>query len=96
MQDYTDFAYYRLDIGGVYYIGGFGVMGWVSVKDYAVAEPDPLADVAPGIIQHLNADHGAALRRIAGGVSPARCPDESLITAVDRLGFHLRLRTGER
>jgi putative heme iron utilization protein len=43
----------------------------------------------------MNADHGAALRRIAERDSGAM-PDEASITAVDRLGFHLRLRTGER
>ena len=47
-QDYTDFAYFRLDVTGVYFIGGFGVMGWVSAADYAAAAPDPLADAASG------------------------------------------------
>src|SRR5882762_744610 len=56
-QDYTDFAYYRLEVSAVYFIGGFGVMGWVSADDYGKALPDPLAEAAPGIIQHMNADH---------------------------------------
>jgi putative heme iron utilization protein len=34
-QEYSDFAYYRLEVLGVYFIGGFGVMGWVSAEDYA-------------------------------------------------------------
>jgi hypothetical protein len=34
-QDYNDFAYYRLDVQGLYYIGGFGVMGWVTAEEYA-------------------------------------------------------------
>jgi putative heme iron utilization protein len=94
-QDYTDFAYYRLDVSDVYFIGGFGVMGWVSAEDYRSARPDPLAEAAPGIIQHMNSDHTDALvliaRRFAG-----EAPDEAAITAVDRLGFHLRLRSGDR
>ena len=94
-QDYTDFAYYRLEISGVYFIGGFGVMGWISAQDYASALPDPLAEVAPGMIQHMNADHADALlliaRRLAGEAA-----DEAAMTAVDRLGFHLRLRSGDR
>lgn len=94
-QSYTDFAYYRLEVTGTYFIGGFGVMGWVSTDDYATAKPDPLADVAAGIIQHMNADHADALRRIAGHDS-GEAPDEASITAVDRLGFHLRLKTGDR
>jgi len=94
-QDYTDFAYYRLEVSGVYFIGGFGVMGWISAGDYGSALPDPLAEAGPGIIQHMNTDHAAALllivRRFAG-----ETVDEAVMTAVDRLGFHLRLRSGDR
>ena len=94
-QDYTDFAYYRLEVSGVYFIGGFGVMGWIDAGEYAGARPDPLAEAAPRIIQHMNTDHADALRLIAGRVAgePA---DEAAMTAVDRLGFHLRIRSGDR
>lgn len=94
-QDYTDFAYYRLAVTGVYFIGGFGVMGWIAPEEYGSAAPDPLAEAGPGIIQHMNADHAGALiliaRQFAG--EPA---DEAIMTAVDRLGFHLKLRYGDR
>ncbi len=94
-QEYTDFAYQRLEVTGVYFIGGFGVMGWVAAEDYAGAQPDPLAESAPGIIRHMNADHADALvliaRRFAGEEAT-----EAAMTAVDRLGFHLRLKTGDR
>lgn len=93
--DFTDFAWYRIDVEGVYFIGGFGVMGWVTAEDYASAAPDPLVEVAAGILQHMNADHGDALRRIAAR-EEGEMPDEALMTAVDRLGFHVRLRTGDR
>jgi len=94
-QDFTDFAYYRLQVSAVYFIGGFGAMGWISAEDYGSALPDPLAKAAPGIIRHMNDDHADALRLIArrfGG----EFPDEAAITAVDRLGFHLRLKSGDR
>jgi len=39
-QDYTDFAYYRLQVSGAYFIGGFGVMGWISAEDYESARSD--------------------------------------------------------
>jgi len=94
-QSYTDFAYFRLDVSGIYFIGGFGVMGWVPSEEYALAAPDPLADAAPGIIRHMNADHAEALvlilRHFAG-----ETVDEAAMTAVDRLGFHVRLKSGER
>ncbi len=94
-QDFSDFSYYRLEIAGVYFIGGFGVMGWVTPEEYAAAAPDPLAKVAPGILQHMNADHADALRRIAAHYL-GEAPDEASMTAIDRLGFHVRMRTGER
>jgi heme iron utilization protein len=94
-QDYTDFAYYRLQVSGVYFIGGFGVMGWISANDYGTALPDPLAEAAPGIMRHMNEDHTDALRSIAQHFA-GETPDEAAITAVDRLGFHLRLKSGDR
>ncbi len=94
-QGYTDFAYYRLEVEGVYFIGGFGVMGWISAESYGAAQPDPLAEAAPGIIQHMNADHGDALRLIARHYA-GEDADEAAMTAVDRLGFHLRLKSGDR
>jgi len=94
-QDYTDFAYYRLQVSALYFIGGFGVMGWISAEDYAGAPPDPLAQAASGIIRHMNNDHAAALRMIARQFANEDA-DEASITAVDRLGFHLRLKSGDR
>jgi putative heme iron utilization protein len=90
--DFEDFSFYRLDVVDVYYVGGFGVMGWVQASDYDQAQPDPLADHATGIIEHMNADHKDALvvlsRRFAGIDS-----QEAAMTSVDRLGFHVRLKT---
>jgi putative heme iron utilization protein len=93
--DYDDFSLIQMDILDVYFIGGFGVMGWVSLADYQGAGPDPLADAAPRIIEHMNADHAGALRhlvRVFGGQEV----DEARMTAVDRLGFEVRLKTGDR
>ena len=28
--DFEDFSFYRMDVLDVYYVGGFGVMGWVA------------------------------------------------------------------
>jgi hypothetical protein len=96
--DFQDFAFYRMEVVDVYYVGGFGVMGWVAADDYRRAEPDPLADAAPGIITHMNADHADALVLLARRFADADAKDaeEATMTAVDRLGFHLRLKTGDR
>jgi putative heme iron utilization protein len=94
-QEYTDFAYHRLEVSGIYFIGGFGVMGWVTAEDYTHSRPDPLAATGPEIIRHMNADHPDALlliaRRFAGEAAT-----EASMTAIDRLGFHLRLKTADK
>nr|MBI3612453.1 pyridoxamine 5'-phosphate oxidase family protein [Nitrospirota bacterium] len=33
-MDFGDFAFYRMEIVDIYYVGGFGVMGWVAAGDY--------------------------------------------------------------
>ena len=93
--DFEDFGFWRLAIADLYFVGGFAAMDWVTAADYAAARPDPLADAAPGIIEHMNRDHADALieyaRHFAG-----ESVDEATMVAVDRLGFKLRLRSGQR
>jgi hypothetical protein len=93
--DFDDFAFWRLELGDVYFVGGFAAMDWVTAADYAAAAPDPLADVAGGIVEHMNRDHADALityaRHYAGEAA-----DEATMVSVDRLGFKLRLRQGQR
>jgi putative heme iron utilization protein len=83
-----------MDVIDVYYVGGFGVMGWVTAPEYSHAQPDPLADVASGIIEHMNKDHGDALVLLARVLAGIEC-QEAAMTSVDRLGFHVRLKTQE-
>ncbi|MGH7891745.1 MAG: HugZ family protein, partial [Thermodesulfobacteriota bacterium] len=32
--DFDDFFFYRMDIADIYFVGGFGAMGWVTADDY--------------------------------------------------------------
>jgi heme iron utilization protein len=92
--DFDDFSFFRMDVVDVYYVGGFGVMGWIAAGEYGEAHADPLADAAAGILQHMNADHQDALvllARVFAGIDA----QEAVMTAVDRLGFHVRLKTEE-
>jgi heme iron utilization protein len=90
--DFEDFSFYRMDVVDIYYVGGFGVMGWVSASEYAGSQPDPLAESMAEIIQHMNADHKDSLvllaRKFAGIES-----QEATMTTVDRLGFQVRVKT---
>src|SRR3990172_7842054 len=44
--DFEDFAFWRLEVADVYFVGGFAAMDWVTADDYLAARPDPLADAA--------------------------------------------------
>lgn len=91
---FSDFAFFELEVTQVYYVGGFGVMGWVEAGAYASASVDPLAAASAGIIEHMNRDHADALRNITrhfGGIEA----EETRMVAVDRLGFVVRAKTGE-
>jgi hypothetical protein len=64
----------------------------VAASDYSQAQSDPLVEHKSDIMQHMNADHKDALilfaKRFAGIEA-----QEAEMTSVDRLGFHLRLKT---
>jgi len=92
--DFEDFSFYRLEVVDIYYVGGFGVMGWVTASEYGSSQPDPLADAMDGIIQHMNADHKDAMVLLARKFAQIEA-QEATMTAVDRLGFHVRLKTSE-
>ena len=92
--DFADFAFFRLEVVEIYYVGGFGVMGWVDSQEYGAASPDPLATTAVGIIAHMNADHADAMILLARKYAGIEAT-EAAMTAVDRLGFYLRLRTAD-
>ena len=49
----------------MYFVAGFGAMGWVESGEYRQARPDPLVDAAAGILEHMNRDHADALRAYA-------------------------------
>ena len=87
--DFGDFVFYRLDVQSIRYVGGYGRMSWVDSGSYAVAEPDPLAAAAGGIIEHMNADHAEAqvlfCRHLAGRLDTT----EAVMSSVDRYGFEM-------
>jgi len=92
--DFEDFSFYRMEVVDVYFVGGFGVMGWVAADGYGAATADPLVDAAQRIIEHMNTDHEKSLitlTRVHAGLEAS----SAQMTAVDRLGFHVRAKTGE-
>lgn len=93
--DFADFAFHRLTVEAAYVVAGFGAMGWVESEAYWAAAPDPLADHAARIIEHMNADHADALQLYCQAYAGVAV-DQATMTAVDRLGLQLRARAGEQ
>jgi putative heme iron utilization protein len=87
--DFGDFSFWRLEVAGVRYVGGYGRMSWVAPADYAAAEPDPLAGEAAGIVEHMNADHADSLVLLARALGGRADAAQAVMTAVDRYGFDL-------
>ena len=89
--DFGDFNLFKLNVVDIYFVGGFGIMGWVEADRFQSSEPDPLAPHALSIMEHMNDDHQDALQLLAthsmgGEVEAAK------MTAVDRYGFNVRVK----
>ena len=88
-MDFGDFAFYRLDVASIRYVGGYGRMSWVDPAEYAAAEPDPIAPVAAGIIEHMNADHADAQVLYCRYLAGRPATTAASMSSVDRYGFDL-------
>ena len=91
---FGDFSLYRMDILDIYFVGGFGIMGWVPQEEYQRAQPDPLAKSADAIIEHVNRDHQRAVLAIAKhqwGIESTH----GMMTSIDQAGFDAKLLTDQ-
>src|SRR5689334_18146413 len=59
--DFGDFAFWKLHVESVRYIGGYGRMSWINQSEWQTSEPDPLGPSAASVIAHMNADHADAM-----------------------------------
>jgi putative heme iron utilization protein len=93
--DFRDFAFWKLHVASVRYIGGYGRMSWVSDAEWQTAEPDPLGPSAAATLAHMNADHADALVLYCKAFSRATEISAASMTGVDRYGFEMSVKTGE-
>lgn len=91
--DFRDFAFWKLHVEHVRYIGGYGRMSWIDQADWRAAEPDPLGPSAAGIIAHMNSDHAEALVHYCKASSPETEIRSASMTGVDRYGFEMTAMT---
>ena len=93
--DFGDFAFWKLEVESIRYIGGYGRMSWVDAADWHAAEPDPLAAAADGVIAHMNNDHADAMVLYCKAFSKATDINAASMTGVDRYGFEVSAVTAE-
>ena len=82
-----DFAFFRLELVRVRFIGGFGQIYWVEPGEFMAANPFSTAQESQ-IIHHMNNDHSDALGHYAGGGS-------AVMVGIDAEGFDL-LQSGKK
>jgi putative heme iron utilization protein len=90
---FEDFAYWRLEVSAVRYIGGFGQMSWLRASEYLAAQPDPLGSHAAGIIRRVNEGHRDALPLYCRALAKDTEVSEATMTALDRYGFEISAKT---
>jgi heme iron utilization protein len=90
---FRDFAFWKLQVDHVRYIGGYGRMSWISKADWQAAEPDPLAPSAAGMMAHMNADHADAMVLSCKAFAKASEITSASMTGIDRYGFELSAMT---
>ena len=90
---FRDFAFWKLDVESVRYIGGYGRMSWIGKSEWQTAEPDPLGRSAAGIITHMNADHADAMVLYCKAFSKAAGITVASMTGIDRYGFEMSAKT---
>lgn len=93
--DFRDFAFWKLSVESIRYIGGYGRMSWVESDDWHGAEADPMATVADAVVTHMNDDHADAMVFYCKAFSRATDISAASMTAIDRYGFEMSAVTPE-
>ena len=91
---FADFRLYRVEPTAAHLVAGFGKIHWIeSAAPLLGPEAPALAEAEPGIVGHMNEDHGDALDLIAGRL--LGLADEGWqMVGVDPEGFDIRRGRG--
>lgn len=90
---FKDFGFYRVAVERVHLVGGFGKIRWIEAAELAAPQAPGLAEAEPGIVGHMNEDHGDAVQLYAEKLI-GRTAGGWTVTGIDPEGLDLR-RGGE-
>ncbi|MEQ8665113.1 MAG: DUF2470 domain-containing protein [Rhodospirillales bacterium] len=90
---FGDFAFYRMTVERVHWVGGFAQARWIPAKRVMIRDKAAIAaiaEAAPGVIEHMNADHADAID-LCARVLLGRKGAGWRLTGIDPDGCDLRL-----
>ncbi|KAE9621259.1 hypothetical protein Lal_00023670 [Lupinus albus] len=92
-QQWGNFYYFRMqNISDIYFIGGFGTVAWVDVKEYETIQPDKIAvDGGEQNLKELNAIFSKPLKKL---LSTEIEVDDAALISIDSKGTDVRVRQG--
>ncbi|XP_052175699.1 uncharacterized protein LOC127790298 isoform X2 [Diospyros lotus] len=92
-QQWGNFYYFRMQkISDIYFIGGFGTVAWVDVKEYEAVQPDKIAvDGGEQNLKELNAIFSTPLKEL---LSMEIEVDDAALISIDSKGTDIRVRQG--
>ena len=90
---FGDFSLWTLRVDRVRWVGGYGRMESADADAYRAAEPDPVAPVARGAVDHLNDDHADVLTLIARQLAGYGDATEARCVRADLYGLDLHVST---
>jgi hypothetical protein len=95
--DFPDFGFWRLNVEGAHYIGGFGRIFDLEPSDLLLVldGAEALIEAEPGIVAHMNEDHADALELYATALADAS-PGPWRMTGIDPEGFDIVLDSQTR
>ncbi|KAI5070914.1 hypothetical protein GOP47_0013165 [Adiantum capillus-veneris] len=92
-QQWGNFYYYRMEsISDIYFIGGFGTVAWVDVKEFEGVQPDVIA--ANGAEQTLKKLNTKFSRPLRDRLSIESEVDDAALISIDSKGVDIRVRQG--
>ncbi|KAL9459906.1 hypothetical protein AB3S75_003165 [Citrus x aurantiifolia] len=92
-QQWGNFYYFRMqNISDIYFIGGFGTVAWVDVKEYEALLPDKIAvEGGEHYLKELNAAFSKLLKELLSAETEV---DDAAIISLDSKGIDVRVRQG--
>jgi len=92
--DFPDFSFWRLQVEGAHFIGGFGRIVDLEPGDLLIplAGAEAVVEAEEGIVAHMNAEHADAIALYAQGFGGLATEPEApawLMTGLDPEGFDL-------